>query len=719
MTIRRTLAAALLLAASTFATQAMAQLNTGKGAFEVSGLGGAGGMLTPSISPFDSNFMLVSCDMSGDYRSVDGAKTWEMIHHLQLHSSLGCRPAFTKDAAYWKVGSELKMTRDKGLTWTAVTAQPPWKSEITHIAVLQAGGGLLLTVGTGEGVWSSTDGGKTWAKAGDGKCAGMGSTRVATHAVIGDRILSSADGAKWDATDVAAAKDNAITSLTAGTDEKDGNKGVPVFFLTVSKVGIVRVIGAKEEVVSKQPMNDVLMASNQTQVAYANDRQDILKTEDGGATWKSIFHMTGNDANVERAWVQTQLGWGYAISPLGLGVDAGNPNVVLVSTQGDFYRSTDGGKKWYQVMVKPLGPKKGETGDWQKTIGLEVTSVWGYVFDPIDVNRRYICYTDIGFARTVDKGDTYSWSARGCPWSNTFYEIAFDPAVKGRIYAANSSRHDIPHWTHVDANRGQQGGVCVSDDYGATWKVLTDKLPKLPCTGIVIDPKSPQDKLTMYATFYEGGVYKTTDGGKTWEKKSEGLGNPGNLHCYKVRIHPKTGNLYCLITAMRVGANKFPVNGGIWKSTDGGDSWTDITATAKLAWPTCMAMDPADENTIYVTAATIPGSAQGGLYKTTDGGKTWKHILTDDMLAKFCTPGYTHGMVVLLHPQDPKRVYFGSGSHALWYSKDAGETFVPYKKFPFKAVQNVTIDPHDPGTIYVSTFGGGVWKGPAEPVNEP
>ena len=91
-----------------------------------------------------------------------------------------------------------------------------------------------------------------------------------------------------------------------------------------------------------------------------------------------------------------------------------------------------------------------------------------------------------------------------------------------------SNRHDIPHWTHVDANKPQhKGGVCVSDDYGARWKVLNNTLPELPCTGIVVDPKSKPDKLTMYATFFEGGVYKTTDGGKTWEKKVRGLGQQG------------------------------------------------------------------------------------------------------------------------------------------------------------------------------------------------
>ena len=232
-----------------------------------------------------------------------------------------------------------------------------------------------------------------------------------------------------------------------------------------------------------------------------------------------------------------------------------------------------------------------------------------------------------------------------------------------------------------------------------------------------VDPRSTADKLTLYVTLYEGGVYKSTDGGKTWEQKSKGLGNPPNLHSCRVRIHPKSGNLYCLVSGLREGYN-FPAPGGVWKSVDGGETWQDVTGPLKLSWPTDFAVHPTDENVIYVAAGTVPRGPQGGVYKTTDGGKTWTRLLKDEDFAKWCTPPFVHGMLVRLHPDDPNKVYFGSATHGLWYSPDAGATWEVFKKFPFKSILNVEFDPADHKIMYVTTYGAGCWKGWYVPVNE-
>ena len=114
---------------------------------------------------------------------------------------------------------------------------------------------------------------------------------------------------------------------------------------------------------------------------------------------------------------------------------------------------------------------------------------------------------------------------------------------------------------------------------------------------------------------------------------------------------------------------------GIWKSTDGGENWTDISKSLDLRWPTGFAFDPNDENIIYLAAATAPQFNQGGMYKTTDGGKTWKQMINDADIAKSGGTSYSQEMFVTLHPDHPDWVYLSSGSHGLWLSQDSGATW--------------------------------------------
>jgi len=698
--------------------------------WQVTGMGGAGGMYTPTISPYDSSLMFLSCDMSGSYRSTDGGKSWRLIHYMEIRGTLGCRPAFTKDLVFWAEEGTLKYSKDKGLTWTAVPIEGGalWKDSITAIAAVD-GNPVVTAVGTSSGVWAggmSADGNAAgkWVQMAQGKCGGIAAVGTGFFALVFHGGEQGTHLLDWRAGSAAASNDmrvpqaggNAATSLAAASTVGDA---AAQLFAAVDNIGILQSGdgGKTWNVTDKwQGQKDVLVPQGRSDVAYAAEEggHEVWRTGDGGKTWKSIFHMTGDNKNVGVAWTQTFLHWDYSISHLGIGIDPRNPNVVLMTSEGDFYRSNDGGKSWFQCQNEPVGVEEGDKGFRFRSTGVEVTTLWGYYFDPNDAARQYIAYTDVGFARSVDKGATWISAVQGCPWSNTFYQIVFDPYVKGRMYAACSDRHDIPHWTHLDANRGQKGGVCVSDDYGATWKVLGTGLPVLPCTSIALDPKSPKDKLALYATLYEGGLYKSTDGGATWAKKSEGLGNPGNMHAIRVRIHPKSGNIYCMVTAFRKGS-EFPVPGGLWVSKDGGESWKDLTASHQFPRPTDFAVHPEDENTIYINASTIPGANIGGIYKTTDGGSEWKCLLTDADFGKWCAPSYYEGSTVNLHPDDPSIVYVGTESHGLWYSTDAGKSWQVYESFPFSSPQNVAFEPSDRKTVVVTTFGGGAWKGPYLP----
>jgi photosystem II stability/assembly factor-like uncharacterized protein len=340
-----------------------------------------------------------------------------------------------------------------------------------------------------------------------------------------------------------------------------------------------------------------------------------------------------------------------------------------------------------------------------------VTSTWNYYADPHRPKLHYICYTDIGFARSEDAGRTWQWwSERGrAPWRNTCYELAFDPDVPGRIWGAFSNVHDIPNGNIImerHRSRGP-GGVCVSGDFAKTWRVCSAGLPEAPCTSIVIDPRSPKRARRLYAGIFDHGVWRTDDGGRSWRSVGEGVGAPENRRVCRVALHPD-GTLFALVTAKRQGRRFVESGPGLYRSADGGGSWTCITEGERFLWPKDFTVDPADSDTVYLGNCDADGDERGGLYRTTDGGRSWKRLARE---------GRQH-FGAYLHPRRKGFVYMtlteGAPGPGLWLSKDDGRSFRPVEGLPFRNAQRVHFVPGEEGRIAVTTFGGSVWKGPEE-----
>ena len=103
---------------------------------------------------------------------------------------------------------------------------------------------------------------------------------------------------------------------------------------------------------------------------------------------------------------------------------------------------------------------------------------------------------------------------------------------------------------------------------------------------------------------------------------------------------------------------------------------------------------------------------QGGLYRTRDGGKSWQRI---GRQGPQTFGGY-------FHPDHAGWIYMtlteGAPDAGLWLSRDDGRTWQPFEQLPFSNIQRVVFDPADPQRIYVTTFGGSVWRGPIAPTEE-
>ncbi len=761
--------AAVCLLAALFAPLAnSAEGRAGKKpVFTVRGLGGGGGLYSPSISPYDANLVFAACDMGGVYRSENGGRGWAMLsaNHGLSEMHRAPKPVFLAGRIYWITEKRrICFSDDDGRTWD-VLPPGPWKNSVVVSLAAVKGTPDTLLVSTESGVWRgplsvrSAPGGpyplrgkalsrRPFPSAGlwerlpvdqGGPVAAVGESFYVLSAA-GDVLVSRDLGKSWTRTAQLGGQAKALAGRRAGGEDTLLASVEPKGLMLSGDSGrtwrLVKQPYENETILAMPPARKEMYALQSNSDAMAK----LLRSDDGGASWRNIFRMPPGGkmrvldravANVLPSWVQTELSWGYYFTYQGLDVAAGAPDFALVTTQGEIYATRDGGESWAPIMNDALPPLDDGRPRFAST-GLEVTSCWGYFFDPHDEKREYIAYTDVGFGRSLDRGASWSWSAWGSPWTNTFYDLAFDPARPGRIYAAASQQHDIPHFLAVSSIAGgyrvHRGGVVVSDDYGATWKTPyagggPGSLPKQVCTTVVLDPNSPPDRRTLYAGVFgerdddAAGVYVSRDSGATWARLEPGPGVLPNLHIYRLRLHPRTGHLYCLITGLRSGkvGGYFAVPGGLWKSEDKGANWRHISAGAPFnRWSTAFAFDPRDSATVYVTAATPQGGRDvGGLFKTVNDGADWFHVLKDGRIGvSGGEPGYDHCMAVTVHPDNPDLVMVGTTLHGIMYSTDRGRFWRRYWEFPFGNAQSITVHPRKRDRIYVTTFGAGVWEGP-------
>ena len=274
---------------------------SGADGFEVLGLGGAGGMFTPATSPNDPDFMLLSCDMSGSYRSLDGGKSWQMIHNEQVNTSRSCRPMFVGDSIFWISGGQLRLSRDKGENWKAITGgQSALNSSVTCLAHLP-GNPVVLFAGAGSDVFVSENGGQIWKSGvrGSGSITALAASGNIVFAAFGSKIHKSSNkGTTWNVLTIPGTNSESITGL-ATSIQADSQ----VVYAVVAKGGLFRstdngdtwmnVLKTGDTTVDgtvvSSDLASVFVPSKQLDIAYLQNSHQIFKTEDGGETWAHVF----------------------------------------------------------------------------------------------------------------------------------------------------------------------------------------------------------------------------------------------------------------------------------------------------------------------------------------------------------------------------------------------------------------------------------------------
>ena len=431
---------------------------------------------------------------------------------------------------------------------------------------------------------------------------------------------------------------------------------------------------------------------------YAGSWAGLYKTTDAGVTWT---HLTGVIA---------------AKLVLSLAVDPSDSSRVYAGTQDGLYRSTDAGTTWtvstggvggvpvMAVLVNPGAAEivyaSGYTGLYRSTdrgatwSSTQVPAIGSYCLsvDPADPLIVYAAAEDV--FKSTDAGE--SWAAVGSLpiYASQLLAVGRNTGLllAASSWGLNRSTDDGLTWTSVSdwmsglmaysvAVRSDDGralgliyglGLFQSANRGGSWQIV----PGAPAfmDSVITQPDNPS-----IAYIVGNDCYKSTDGGVTWNWKSNGISTYLDAFC----IGP--GN------TLYAGGS-----GGCFRSLNGGESWQAIHAGLPSPFAVNgLAVDSANPEVVY---AGIVGSPADGLYRSSNQGGTWVRIAQGVIDAAVGT--------VLVVPGSPQRLFVGA-SNRLYLSANSGASWtVVWEGGDYDSVLDLTFDASDPQVMYAATYSG-------------
>jgi photosystem II stability/assembly factor-like uncharacterized protein len=434
------------------------------------------------------------------------------------------------------------------------------------------------------------------------------------------------------------------------------------------------------------PVYDVAFQPGNPQVMYASVSGGVFKSRDGGATW---------------AW--SGAGLEQLSQTFNLALDPNRPETVYVAQSVGIYKSVDGGLTWRSTRrpaahAVAVHPRFG-----------------GKVF----------AATEDGLFRSSNGGGTWMRLTQGLPASYRATLVSFDPSSERRLYAV------------VQNHNTQEWGVFKSTDEGGQWRPIHGgPLRERRTLSLAIDPRAPQ---TLYAGTEGGVVYKSTNGGAIW--RATGLTKAGFI--WALEAHPRLSGILYAGTAIGLfrtqdggatwtrisqgipaGEAVFAVafspssaktvyagvatpfeQAGVFKSVNGGLSWTFSGRGLSGLLIESLAVDPDDPHTLWVVANDVP-------FRSTDRGRTWTRVGFGHRV------GNVRAKRVAVNPRDGSNILLMLPNGFLQRSHDGGRTWEDAGHPNVAPFGNATIvfDPQTPSTIYIagigiakSTDGGTTW----------
>jgi photosystem II stability/assembly factor-like uncharacterized protein len=737
------------------------------------GYGGGGAMFNPAVSPHNSDYAFVACDMTGSFVTYNGGQLWRMF------SLRGPVEYFVFDPVDSNIvyanSIALFRSTDRGNTWDIVYPGPAEIKGIVakgdhaeeiiitndstrrHVLALAVDPDnsmklhAAISIDNIIGYYFSNDQGSHWTKEKD---LGNGAKNIfivssspkndRTIYITGKNSVTVKEKGIW-ITNPGPENVGALTEFSGGFDKLHNKyiiyaiSGTSYFNPKGDPSGIYYTEdGGKtwenrqDDLLTLRTKNSdipewrsiatcafnpevVYLSYNGLKVHNDTTCIGVAKSEDFGKTWKLVWKdclTKGGDlysGNYKKGWIDERFGPTWGENPFSIAVSPVNPEICYTTDFGRTIKTSDGGRTWEQVYTK----KKDGAG-WISR-GLDVTTGYCVVFDPFDTSHLFIANTDIGLMESKDGGESWMSATmnNGIPrkWINSTYWMAFDPEVKGRAWAAMSDVHDLPRpkmWRRTGV-AGYEGGILVTEDGGKSWQPVSKNIGEAAMTHVLIDPSSYKEARTLYACAFGKGVYKSVDGGSTWKQKNKGIDGKEPF-AWRIVKDDKNRRLFLIVSRRSEnGSIGNEQDGAVYLSDDGAESWVKMSLPAGTNGPTSLVIDPGNTDRLLLSAwgRTTVGKFSpdtgGGIFLSKDNGKTWKQVLENDQ--------HIHDITFDARNNN----YYACGFDGSAYrSKDRGETWIRLKGYNFKWGKRVDPDPRDPEKIFIITFGGGVWHGPAK-----
>ncbi len=411
------------------------------------------------------------------------------------------------------------------------------------------------------------------------------------------------------------------------------------------------------------------------------------------------------------------LEWVRTGGPLGgLGYDVrmrpdNTDTMYVTDAWAGVFMSTDGGQSWFPSN-QGITTRLGMSGD--------AIPIFCLTIDPHDPDIIWTGTDGVrGIFKSTDGGRSWVKRDNGIVenFGITFRGFTVDPRTSDIVYCAAEIHSSV--WAgEVRTGREfdmTQGVVYKTTDGGGHWKAIWrgDNLARY----VWIDPRDP-DVIYVSTGIFDReaansvpnqrraggvGVVKSTDGGLTWTKAVNGL---GNLYVGTLFMHPEDPDILLAGT----GNNQYYAGNGVYLSTDGGDSWQKTLGRENITSVEYATADPA---IAYAASADA-------VYRSHDGGHTWQKVSGGPN--GWGPPGVRAGFPIdfQVDPRDPDRIFVNNYGGGNFLSTDGGRTWaVASNGYTGAQVRDITVDPSEANRvfaaarsgIFATTNGGEEWTG--------